>query len=170
MRIKSLVLAAGMAAAALGASPASAVTPPTQAQGHALLLIPLTLTKIQDLDFGSVVPSAVSGAVTINAATGARTFAGGVTGVPSEVGNRAYFAGAGSPSQQVILVLIPPAQLTSTAGDTIPLLGLTMDGFPIRTIDPTHAFYVGVGGSIQVAANQPEGDYSADFTLTAVYQ
>jgi len=161
---------------------AAALTVPTGAQaagvpattdsgGKALILVPLTLTKINDLDFGTVVPSSVSGVVTINATTGARSFAGGVTGITTVAGNRAEFAGAGSPSQQVILALSPPAQLTSPAGDTVDVLGLTLNGSAIRTIDPTtRAFFVGVGGSLLIGGDQPEGDYSADFSLTAIYQ
>ncbi len=169
--IRHLLGATAIAAIALGASPAAAVTPTTQADGKALVLVPLALTKLQDLDFGSVVPSAVSGVVTINASTGARSFAGGVTLVPGDAGFRAYFGGAGTPSQQVIMTMNPPAQLTDAGGDTIDVLALTMDGPAIRTIDPvTRAFFVGVGGIIQIAANQPDGVYTAQFDVTANYQ
>jgi hypothetical protein len=170
VRIRHFICAASIAAIALGAAPAAAVTPTTQADGEALILIPLTLTKIQDLDFGSIVPSAVSGVVTINASTGARTFAGGVTLVPGDAGFRARFAGAGSPGQQVIITMNPPAQLDDGVGDTIDVLGLTLDGSAIRTIDATRAFFIGVGGTIQIAANQPDGTYSAQFDVTANYQ
>lgn len=170
MRIRHLIGAAAAAAIALGATPAAAATPVNQADGKALILIPLTLTKIQDLDFGSVIPSASSGAVVINASTGARTFAGGVTLVPSDAGFRAYFGCAGTPSQQVIMTMNPPAQLSDVNGDTIDVLALTMDGPAIRTIDSTHTFFVGVGGIIQVAANQPDGIYTAQFDVTANYQ
>ena len=139
--------------------------------GRALVLVPLTLVKIDDLDFGSVIRSSAAGTVTINPSTGARSLAGGVTGVTSDAGSRAYFAGAGTPSQQVLLALSPPVALVSAGGDLIPVVGLTLDGPPIRTIDPvTRAFYVGVGGTLQIAANQAPGDYSADFWLTAIYQ
>lgn len=171
MAIRQMICAAGLAACAMGAVAAAAATPPVQADGRALILIPLTLTKIQDLDFGSVVPSPVSGVVTINATTGARTFASGVTLVPGDAGFRAYFGGAGSPNQQVIVTMNAPAQLVSGTGDTIDVLALTLDGSAIRTIDPvSRAFFVGVGGTIQIAADQPEGDYNATFDVTANYQ
>lgn len=149
----------------------SAATPAQQADGRALVLVPLTLVKIDDLDFGAVIPSASSGTVTINASTGARSFAGGVTGVPGAAGNHAYFAGAGTPSQQVIMTMNAPTQLTSPASDVIPVLALIFDGSAVRTVDPTtRAFYVGVGGTLMIAANQPEGVYSATFDVTAYYQ
>ena len=169
----SLISAAALAALAFAAAPAAAAPVPatSNADGRALILVPLTLVKIDDLDFGSVIRSSVAGTVTINPTTGLRSVAGGVTAVSGDAGNRAYFAGAGSPNQQVMLALSPPVELTSAAGDTIPVVGMTLDGPPIRSIDPTtRAFYVGVGGTLQIAADQPEGDYNADFWLTAIYQ
>lgn len=164
-----LILAAALAASAVPAS-AAPVAPPTPATGRALILIPLTLTKIDDLSFGTVVPSTVSGVVSINAVTGARTIAGGVTGVASDVGNRAYFGTAGSPNQLVIVTVSQPLALTSGAGDTVTVLALTLDGPNVRTIDPTtRNFLFGVGGIILVGANQPEGVYQANFDVTATY-
>ena len=168
MDLCKTIIAAALAATAVPAA-AAPVAAPTPAQGKALLLIPLTLTKIDDLDFGTVVTSPVSGTVTLNASTGARSFAGGVTGVAGDVGHRARVAGAGSPNQQVIVVVTPPASLDK-GPDSIPVLALTLDGSPIRTIDPVaKTFFVGVGGIIQINADQPEGLYSATFDVTANY-
>ena len=164
------MIATALAASAVPAN-AAPVAAPTPAQGRALILIPLTLTKIDDLDFGTVVTSPVSGIVTINPTTGARGFAGGASGLASDAGHRALFAGAGTPSQQVIVFITPPANLTNGAGDAIPVLALTLDngGNPIRTIDATRAFFVGVGGILQINADQSEGIYQANFTVTANY-
>jgi len=170
VRIRQILCGAAMAAAAL-AAPAQAATPVTQSDGKALILIPLSLTKIQDLDFGSIVPSGAAGTVTLNPSTSARTVTGGVTLVPSDAGFHGYFAGAGTPSQQVLMALSPPVELVNTAGDKIPVVGLTLDGPPMRTIDPiTRAFFVGVGGTLSIAANQPVGTYAANFWVTAIYQ
>jgi hypothetical protein len=167
--LRNIIIAAGLAAAAVP-SAAAPVAAPTPAQGKALLLIPLTLTKIDDLDFGTVVTSPVSGTVTLNASTGARSFAGGVSGVAGDAGHRARFAGAGSPNQQVVVVVTPPAELSNVGGDKIPVLALTLDGSPIRTIDPVaKTFFVGVGGIIQVNPDQAEGIYTATFDVTANY-
>ena len=159
-----------LGATLMAAAPAQAVPATTDSYGRALILVPLTLTKIDDLDFGTVIPSAMSGVVTINATTGARTFAGGVTGITSVAGNRAYFGGAGQANQLVIVTIAQPAQLVSGAGDTVDVLGMTLDGSAFRTIDATtRAFFVGVGGTLLIGANQPEGDYTADFSVTANY-
>jgi hypothetical protein len=167
------ILCAAAAASTLLATPAAAapVNPDRQATGEALILVPLSLVKISDLDFGSILTSPTSGMVSINATTGVRTVAGGVTGLASDVGYRARFAGAGTPNQQVIVVVTPPPALANSNGDLIPVLALPLEGSPVKTIDPvTRAFTFGVGGIIMVSANQPEGLYSADFNVTAIYQ
>ena len=171
---RKLCIANALGALMLVSAPATAapVTPTSQAQSRALILVPLALTKIQDLHFGSVVPSAISGMVSINPSTGSRTVAGGVAGVPSDVGQRAYFGGAGSGNQQVIITYVQPLELTSTtnSADKIPVLALTLDGSPLRTINPvTRTFFFGMGGIIMINANQPEGFYEANFDVTANY-
>ena len=170
MRYRNHLIAAAIAAAA--ASPAAATPPTATADARALLLLPLQLTKIDDLDFGTVIKSNTSGTVALNANTGVRSFAGGVTGVTASSGHRALFAGAGTGGQQVVVIVIPPTQLTNTNGDTIDVLALTIDnnGNPLRTIDPvTHTFFVNVGGILGIGANQPDGTYSATFQVTANY-
>ncbi len=162
-----------LASLAFAAVPALAapVSAPSQPPGRALLLIPLTLTKVQDLHFGTIVPSTTTaGFVSINAVTGARTASAGLTLMPADVGQRGRFAGAGTPSQQVILALTPPTELTNLAGDTITVLAMGLDGPTTRTIAADHTFFVGVGGVIFITANQPEGLYSAEYDLTADYQ
>ncbi|HUP67158.1 MAG TPA: DUF4402 domain-containing protein [Sphingomicrobium sp.] len=162
------------AAAALSfATPAIAAPVPAtaDASGKAILLIPLTLTKIDDLDFGTMISESSSGTVSLDASNSSRLFAGGVTGVTSAVGHRAYFGGAGSPGQQVIVTISAPATLANSNGDKITVLALTQDGSPIRTIDPVaRTFFVGIGGILMLGANQPDGDYSANFSVTAQYQ
>ncbi|HVE00945.1 MAG TPA: DUF4402 domain-containing protein [Sphingomicrobium sp.] len=170
MNFVKILIAGALAATAMPAA-AAPVAAPTPATGRALLLVPLTLTKVDDLDFGTIVTSPSPGVVVIDAATGARTMFGGVTPVTSDPGRRARFAGAGTPGQAVVVTVTPPLQLTNTAGDAIPVLALTTEGGAIHTIDTvTRAFFFGVGGIIQVNANQPEGVYSANFIVTANYQ
>ena len=169
-RAKILFALAGVALAAAPAVGAP-VSAPTQPPARALLLIPLTLTKVQDLHFGTIVPSTTTaGFVSINAVTGARTGSAGLTLMPVDVGQRGRFAGAGTPGQQVILALTPPTELTNLAGDTLTVLAMNLDGPMTRTIAADHSFFVGVGGVIFVTANQPDGLYSATYDLTADYQ
>ena len=168
------LLYAAAAATLVAATPAAAQLASATAQAKGTVLLPLTLTKTQDLDFGTVVASpTVAGNVVIDANTGARTVGGGVTGVPSFPGDRAVFMGAGSANQDVDLTLNPPATLNSGA-NTVVVNSMTFDSggglATTRTIDNTGAFSIGVGGSFHIAANQPNGVYTANFTVTADYQ
>jgi hypothetical protein len=168
-RSRFLIAFAALALAAPAmAAPVAAPAPPP---GRALILIPLTLTKVQDLSFGTIVPSTTTaGFVSINAVSGARTGSAGLTLMPVDVGQRGRFAGAGTPHHQVIMSLTPPSDLVNPAGDTLPVLAKNHDGPTTRTIAADHTFFVGVGGVIFIAANQAEGLYSADYDLTADYQ
>ena len=173
LTVRTLTRTTALLAALLAAMPAAAapVAAPTQPPARALLLIPLTLTKVQDVHFGDIVPSTTTaGWVAINAVTGARTASAGLTLMPTDIGQRGQFAGAGTPGQQVIMALTPPTELTNPAGDTLAVLAMTLDGPTTRTIAADQTFFVGVGGTIFVAANQPEGLYSATYDLTADYQ
>ena len=170
MFIRHCLIAAAVAAAALP-SPAAAATNAKAASAQALLLLPLKLTKIDDLDFGMVVSSNTYGTVLLDAGTGARTYAGGVSG-PSTPGQPAYFGGAGSAGQLVVVTLAPPASLSDGNGHTVPVLAMTLDNAnnPLRTIDPvSKTFFVGVGGILGINANQTPGTYSATFNVTANY-
>ena len=170
---KSICLAA-LAASALSATPALAQQASATAEARGVVLQPLTLARIQDLDFGTVVGSAVAGTVSIDADTGARSVTGGVTGVPSFPGDRALFQGAGTAGQDVVLALNAPTLLISTSNplDTITVNSMVLDAgnATTRTIGVTGIFQVGVGGDFAIAANQPAGLYTANFDLTADYQ
>ena len=162
-------LAAGALALAAIASPAVAAPVPatTDASGKAILLIPLTITKLQDLDFGTVVTSSSAGTVTIPADGSTPIVTGGVTQAASPAPARAEFGGAGSANQQVGLFLAPPATIKDGAGHSMPI-SMNLEATSV-TIDSTRAFSVGVGGTITVGANQVEGLYTGTFTILAQY-
>lgn len=159
-------------AAAIFAAPgyAAPVEADPEARAEALILLPLTLSRIDDLSFGTVIPSTTSlGTVTIPANGNPRTAAGaGVTLVASDPGLRARFAGAGSAGQNVFINVTSPGTL-SNGTDTVTVISLVMDRPALIQIDATRAFTFYVGGTIQLAPNQPEGLYSAEFDVTAQY-
>ena len=175
MRLKFCL--AALAATTAFASPAFAqvATDTATAEARGLVLQPLTLTKVDDLDFGTILASVTAGSVSINEDTGNRAVAGGVTAVASNPGQRALFAGAGTAGQQVNLTLTPPVGnvlvSTSNAADLIAVSSLLLDNGNVtsRNIGLDGTFQVGVGGSFAIAAGQPNGLYTADFDLTADY-
>jgi len=170
----SMLLAAAVGLA--GTSQALAATPATPAKGKVLILKRLTFTNINDLNFGTVVSSNIAGTVTINALTGARSKTGGVTLMPSAPGGRGYFGGAGSGGQQVIITMVPPTELVDVLvpANTIEVVTMALDNGNVtdtRVIDAiTRNFFIGVGGSIAIAADQPDGDYESTYFIDAQYQ
>ena len=180
---------AALAATLIVATPASAATPTATVKAtpnpiaKGVVVLPLTLTKSSDLDFGTVVASTTTaGTVTIDANDGSRSTTGGVIGVPNYPGTRAVFQGAGTPDQKVLVTLQAPTTLVS-GSNSINVVSMVFDtgaasapngttGYleTTRTINGTGAFEIGVGGTFDIAVNQPNGTYSAPFVVTAEYQ
>lgn len=163
-------LIAGLLAVSAVPATAGSVAAVSKPVSRAKLQKPLTLTRLADLDFGTVVTSGLSGAVVIDSTSGARTLTGGVSAGPSNPGQRATFSLTGGAGQNVILIVTPPPALTNGLGDSVPVLALTLDGSPVRTIDPGNGTLLfGVGGIIAIPASQPDGVYAANFDVTATY-
>jgi hypothetical protein len=177
MRIKTYLVALAATAAAV-ATPAAAAPQATvtvnNATAKGTVLLPLTLSETQKLDFGTVIADTTSaGDVLIDAVTGARTVASPVVGVPTNPGQNGIFQGAGSPGTVVDLSMTAPAVLTS-GSNTLVVNDMSFDNAGAlttsRTIDLTGAFSVGVGGDFAIAANQPNGLYTGTYSVTASYQ
>jgi hypothetical protein len=175
MRYTLLVaaLAATVATPAL-AQQASVTATVNDATAKGVVLLPLTLSETKPLDFGTVIADPNNpGNVVIDADTGARTVGGAVLGVPNYPGSRGLFQGAGTAGNAVVLTMSPPAVLTSGT-NSLTVTSMTFDNNggvnTTRTIDATGAFAIGVGGDFAITANQPNGLYSATYSVTAEYQ
>jgi hypothetical protein len=148
---------AALAATLVAATPAVAATSSSAtATAKGVVLQPLTLSWVSDLNFGTV----------------ARSSSGGVTLVPSTF-SRAEFDGLGQAGQTVGLVLTPPAGnvLVGPGGATVAVNSMTLDAAgTTRVLPASGAFVVYVGGGFGIAANQANGTYSALFQVTANYQ
>jgi hypothetical protein len=184
--MRNLVRFAVLAATVAAASPAFAqvvveepapeptVSASASGEVRGLVLQPLTLTKVDDLDFGTVISTAAAGTVTISAEDGSRQVDGGVLAVLSYPGGRGLFTGNGTAGREVTLTLDAPAQLISTTDplDVIVVNEMVLDddNSTVRTIGNSTVFNVGVGGEFAIEANQPNGLYTAQFDLTADYQ
>lgn len=163
---------AALAVALLGTTPALAQNSATM-DSNALLLKPLTLTKLADLDFGTIIPSrnATGDIVTIDSASGARS-SPTATLVPGFPGHRARFASSGVNNTFVFLELPRPpyAPLINASGDELKLEYLVLDGSALRVLTPSsQVFFVGIGGAIGLRSDQEEGVYTGTYTLTATY-
>jgi len=129
------------------------------------------------LDFGSLIPGA-GGTITINAQTGAATTAGGVIRAGGTV-SRAQFIGSGTAGRIVTLSVAPSPTITISNGVntmTINQLRVSVNGGGPQTFGPNHrlgstgVINFGIGGRLNVGANQAIGLYSGTFALTMNYQ
>jgi hypothetical protein len=114
------------------------------------------------------------GTVSINADTGIRTIttgAGMPTLVPSSF-SRARFDGLAQAATTVQLTLVPPTGNVLYSGtNSITVSNMTFDSAGATRVVPAGGSFIAyVGADFAIAANQPNGSYSALFQVTADYQ
>jgi hypothetical protein len=162
---------AALAVTFVAATPAVAQQASATANARGVVLSPLTLTKVSDLDFGTVAASAAAGNVTVDADSGFRTVSGGVTAVPSTP-TRGEFTGLAQAATTVQLTLVPPTGNVLVSGtNSVTVNSMSFDSAGTTRVVPAGgSFTVGVGGDFGIAANQPNGTYTALFQVTADYQ
>lgn len=168
---RAIFLGLAIAAATVVAAPASALAVPALADSgaEARILIPLTVQKVADLDFGAVTVAA-AGTITLDPVTSAVSTTGGVLAVAGTP-RAAHFIGAASGSA-VVNIKLPrqPVTLTRIAGsETMQLRDFTLDSPAKRVMAKATAFEFQVGGTVDVAAGQADGTYVGTFTVTVQY-
>ena len=134
------------------------------------VLTPITVTKSNDLDFGSSIFPGIDKSVTATSASAAKFTVGGEAG------------------KQVTIVFDLPTELTKVGGATMPIsFGATDAGrntgnvqAEATSFDPNSTetttleaengtLYIWLGGTVSPAHNQSAGEYSADITVTLEY-
>lgn len=158
------------AAALLSALPAPLhAAGPVETSASTIILRPLTVVKLADMDFGWIGVSA-AGTITLDPANGTVSTTGGVFpmgGTP----RAAWFAGASS-GNAVVNIKLPKQAITLTrqsGTETLTLTNLTLDGPEKRTMARASSFEFKVGGRLNVAAGQADGTYLGTFTVTVQY-
>lgn len=161
----------GSVALALCASPTLvyASSPLAQANAQVLILHPLSLTKLQDMDFGDLSPT-VAGTAVLDPNTDTLSTTGGVSASGGSP-HCAQFAGvAGSASVVNIKVPNNPITLTRVGGtETMIVSNFTLQGQSKRALAKAASFTFRVGGTLAVAAGQVEGLYVGTFNVTVQY-
>jgi Domain of unknown function (DUF4402) len=166
-RCVRLVLAA--LALCAPASMACASTPAQQATAGGNIIHPLTVTKVQDMDFGYLAAPAAGTAVLD---PDADSFS--VTGGTMAVGGTphcAEFVGAAQ-SNAVVNIRVPtqPTTLTRVGGtETMTVSKFTLQGLSRRALAKADSFTFRVGATLTVPANQVEGTYVGTFAVTVQY-
>lgn len=169
---KFVRLAALAAAATIAATPAVAApvgvtgAAPT---GSARIVKPLTLTRVRDLNFGTLIVGTVAGTQTVNISdAGALSgCANGVTCMGGASVQSARYNVTGSNNQLVniaasnVTLLSGANTLTFVPNWATSTVTLTSSGAPGNNFD--------LGGSITVDTATPEGLYSGDLVVTVDY-
>ena len=133
------------------------------------IILPATITKLYDMDFGFVTVT-TAGTAIVDSNTDAITTTGGVLfagGLP----HAAQFA-AVSPSKTVVRIQLPnkAATLTRAGGtETMMVDTWTINGATTRNVTAHQTFDFKIGGTLHVAANQVEGTYTGTFDVMINY-
>lgn len=155
---KALAIA-GVAAVALAGTAAYAATGTSGAS--ATVLKQVTLIKTSDLNFGTIVNSTAASTVTISP-LGTKTCGTGL--VCTGTVTAAAFGISGTKNQVVTITVSGPVTLTS---GTDSMTATLLSSASSRTLTGTDSF--NVGGTLNVAANQPDGIYTGAFNVTVDY-
>lgn len=162
---------AGAAVAVALSTPAAAVSPATQATATAKIYKPLTITAVQNLDFGVVVltGTSFSGEVVSIDQAGALTCGSspGVVLTCSGAPQAAQYKLVGT-NNATVTISSPGFNLTGPG-----TLAFTPNAPTSVNLGPngsTTGYTFGIGGSITLASTTPDGVYSGSFLVTADYQ
>lgn len=174
-----LAAALGMAAQAAPAA-AQQTQGPTgnrTAETKAIVLRQLSFFRVQDLDFGDIVPGTTAGQVRI-LPDGTRTATGTIVLIGS-THQPARFAGLGTFNRQVdisissntIQITGPGAPMTVSQFEigSNPTAILTTTPLRFRIASANGQFNFPVGARLAVGANQAPGNYTGTFAITLNY-
>jgi len=141
-----------------------------QTTATATIVGPLTLTKVSDMNFGTIAVSAVAGTVQLGT-DNSRTPLGGVTLVPPAAGVAASFTVAGEANETLAITLPADGTVTLTgAGPAMAVNGFVHSAGATPSLNGSGAAAFTVGATLSVAANQASGVYtSANFPVTVSY-
>lgn len=138
---------------------------------------PLVFFKVNDLNFGDIVPSGTAGQVRLYP-DGSRTRTGGVTLVNNNH-EPARFAGLGSYNQQVAISMTSgtiwitgpgaPMRVRQFEIGSTPTAILSTTPLRFRIASTLGNFNFPLGARLDVNANQAPGDYSGNFTIILNY-
>ncbi len=156
---------------------ASAATQ-SPARTNADVVTRLSLVKVDDLDFGSLIVGPGGGSVIVSPGN-VITITGAITRVGA-TGGRASFTGLGRRLQLVQVSLPQSSILLTRAGGTetatVDTFRLGLDstllqiGSLYAIVSTTGIFNINVGATLRLANNQRPGIYTGTFSLIAVYQ
>ncbi|NNC73094.1 MAG: DUF4402 domain-containing protein [Sphingomonadaceae bacterium] len=167
--MNKIVLRAVSALALVMTAAGTAQAADSNAVADAAVVQPLQLVNTRDLEFGAMLSGATDGTMVVNPSTDARTATGGVTAAGT-AGHAAQFFTYGGPLQFVLVTRGPlPVLQRQGGGASMNVSQLVLNGPVFRYLSTAGVLDLRVGGTLQVGANQPSGNYDGDYTITVTY-
>jgi len=168
-----------VAGAAVFACVGSLAQANTSSQGsEAVVVTPLSFIEVDDLNFGTIVPSSTSSGVVRLQSNGTRTATNGIVLIGNDH-QPAEFAGRGTQNQIVDIAVGANTVLLTGPGPAMPMAQFQIGSTPttilttsptfFRIGSPTGIFRFPVGAELTVGQNQPPGTYSATWEITLNY-
>lgn len=152
----------------LSASPALAVSPATQATATAHIYKPLSISFVQNLDFGTFVLA--------GAGTWSQVINMDQTGVLTGCGANVSCSGAPQPAKYKLVgtnnatVTISAPVFNLTGPGTLAFTPAAPTTVNLGAAGATTGVTFGIGGTITLASSTPDGVYTGNFLVTADYQ
>jgi Mat/Ecp fimbriae major subunit len=166
-----IAIASAGALLTLASSPAEAVSPATQATATAKIYKPLTISSVQNLDFGTIIltGASFSGEVVAISQAGALTCGSnpGVLLTCSGNAQAAQYKLVGT-NNATVTITCPGFNLTGPG--TLAFTPNAPATVNLGATGSTTGFTFSIGGSITLASTTPDGVYSGTFQVTADYQ
>ena len=176
--IRRLRLACGVAAISMAGMAAPVCAQSSTFKGESVVVTPLSFIEVNDLNFGSIIPSNQAGNVVL-APNGTRTSTNGIVLVGSRH-EPAEFAGMGTQNQIVQISVGATNNWLYGPGTRMRMRNITIGSTPtavlttaprsFRINSATGIFRFPVGAELRVGANQTPGTYSGTWTITLNYQ
>lgn len=157
-------------------APTAPATPGTDANATMNVYRSLKITKVSDLNFGSILkPTATGGNILVNATTGARTKSGGDAILIGTAASRAQFTVDGEGGRVIGISVTPANPVTLTRVGGAQTLALTWTRSPTGNLTlggsagtaGTGTF--GIGGSIPLTTTTMNGQYNGTINITFNY-
>lgn len=171
--MKKLFITAAALAAITAAAPAtaqSAVGAPTKATANARLIKPLTLTRNDDLNFGTIVMGTLTGDEVVSISTAGAIScgtSGALTCAPTGVPAR--YTVTGTQGQVVTISSAPSYTLTNGLTGTLNFVPSFTSSLTLgNSGSPGNSF--NVGGSITIGTATEDGVYAGEIDIQVAYQ
>jgi len=163
--------AGGTALLCLSVTPAAAVSPATQATATAKIFKPLTISRVQDLNFGTIVLTGASFSNEVLSISQAGALTCG-----SNPGVLLTCTGASQPAKYQLVgtnnatVTITSPGFNLTGPGTLAFTPSAPPTVNLGATGSTTGVTFAIGGSITLSSTTPDGVYTGSFLVTADYQ